>query len=119
MDKPREDSSSLSGMGIRQALDALGINIAEPAMETFVPATPIGSFTSRIIRYTIGRGLERITRETTCDMLAVELGAFLAQPDTVLIGIDGINGFTCGPTQDELRMFAVPLGAIERKQGVS
>lgn len=112
MDKPREDSRSLSRLFLRHMLDALGIHITTPAMETTAMATPIGAFTSRKIRYTIGRGYRRITRETTCDRLSIELREALAQPDTTLIGVDGINGFACGPTEEELRMFGHPLDKV-------
>lgn len=74
-----------------------------------MPATPDNLFTTRKIRYTLKRGFRRITRETTCDRLSLELREALNQPGTTLVGLDGINGFKSGPTEQELRMFAHPL----------
>jgi hypothetical protein len=106
----RRQSASVGLLFFRFKLDKLGIYIHSAAFEApSYPSTPEKEFLARKVRYTVGIGLRRITRETTCDRLFLEVSAFISDHKATLLGIDGINGFRCGPTDQELGMFAHPL----------
>lgn len=100
---------SIKRLRLRRSLDAHGISFAQPPfIHRAFPATTDKEFTSRRIRYTVRFGLHRQTRETDVNMLSTELAALISR-GAILVGIDGIDGFKCGPTDDELRQFSHPL----------
>lgn len=103
------DARTISRPTMRQQLDQHGIEIQSAPASPLFEATPESHFSSRKVRYTVAIGLRRITRETTYDRLSTELMEFIGQKKATLVGLDGINGFRCGLTEDELRGFAHPL----------
>lgn len=100
---------SIPRLIMRHQLDRHGIEIQAAQAPRPFEATPENLFTTRKVRYTVAIGLRRITRETTSDRLSTELTEFIVKKNATLVGLDGINGFRCGATEEELRMFAHPL----------
>lgn len=103
--------SSERAMEIGQQLEDHGIEIQAAPAPHLYDATPSSLFSTRRVRYTVGFGYRRITRETNLERLSTELGEFIGRKKGNLVGIDGINGFRCGPTEDELRSFCHDLDA--------
>jgi hypothetical protein len=100
-DSPEEGAAR--PLDIRQQLDQHDIAI-EPA-QTLFEATPSNVFSTRKVRFTVEISHQPITRETTWDRLSTMLAEYLGPKKAKLLGIDGINGFQCGPTEEELRWF--------------
>lgn len=79
-----------------------------PTLHPFV-ATPLELFSTRKVRFTVEIDHQPITRETTLDRLSTMLAEYIVQKKAALLGVDGINGFKCGPTDEERRTFCHSL----------
>ena len=93
----------------------LGLKHHEITIEDAVPidellaSTPLEEFTRRKMRYTVSINGNYQTRETTCGKFSSEISAFIKEQNGTLIGVDGVNGYACGPTDEEILFWAHPL----------
>ena len=86
------------------------INVEKaPLMEAAPSATPLEAFTARKMRYTVSINGNFQTRETTCGKFSSEIAAFIKEQKGILVGVDGVNGYACGPTDQEILFWAHPL----------
>ncbi len=76
--------------------------------EPLFDSTSLEAFTARKLLYTVSMGGNYETRETTCGKFSSEITAFISK-GAKLIGIDGVNGYKCGPSDDEILQFAHSL----------
>ena len=72
------------------------------------PSTPMELFINRKIRYTVSMNGNYETRETICEKFSSEITAFFSK-GAKLIGIDKINGYKCGPTDEEILLMSHPF----------
>lgn len=82
---------------------------SKPFGESSQLPTPLEEFTARKISYTVSINGNYQTRETTCGKFSSEIAAFMKDQSGILIGVDGVNGYKCGPTDAEILMWAHPF----------
>jgi hypothetical protein len=82
---------------------------SKPFGESSQLPTPLEEFAARKMRYTVSINGNYQTRETTCGKFSSEIAAFMKDQRGILIGIGGVNGYKCRPTDEEILMWAHPL----------
>ncbi len=82
---------------------------SKPFGESSQVPTPLEEFAARKMRYTVSINGNYQTRETTCGKFSSEIAAFMKDQSGILIGIEGVNWYKCGPTDEEILMWAHPL----------
>jgi hypothetical protein len=82
---------------------------SKPLGESSQLPTPLEEFSARKMRYTVSISGNYQTRETTCGKFSSEIAAFMKDQNGILIGVDGVNGYKCGPTNEEILMWAHPF----------
>ncbi len=102
----------------------LGLKHHEISIQEAVPggkpnaATPLEEFSKRKMRYTVSLNGNYQTRETTCGKFSSEIAAFIREKNGILIGVDGVNGYACGPTDEEILFWAHPFDEADMMSGL-